>query len=231
MTTINSFLVEKWRRLRKGISDGGLEYLVCSFASRFPEWLFRYYHTVLIRGDQIKLIVRRRQDYKIRLANADDAGDLEEVGIARRKALYRLDRGDTCAIVSKDKRVATISWAATGRLYNRYAGSIIDTGEDGLYLFGVYSVPDERMKGHLHSCYQLQFEHHAKQGRTLKYGVIDILNKGSLKAHRRMGFQIAGETYCVTLFGMSICYYKTWPHKTPKLHLFFRRPPQNLQWV
>jgi len=216
---------------KKGIKDGGLDYALTAITHRFPESLLRYYHTNLIKGDEIKLITRNYKDYEIRFATEADAGNMAHVESEKEKALHRLKRGDTCAIVEKDGQIVSISWAATGRLYNRYAGSIIDTGEDGFYLYGVYSVPEVRMKGFFASCFKLQFEHHLKQGRTTKFGAIEVLNKNSIRTHHRLGFKTVGETYCITILGVTFCYYKSWPIKTKKLHIFVKRPPENLEWV
>lgn len=224
-------LKDKWQRFKKGLKDGGIDYLLYSLTSHFPEWLLRYYHVVFIRGEDIKLFTRPHKDYDIRFADESDAGNFEEVESTREKALHRLRRGDSCVIVLKDDRVVSISWAATGRLYNRYAGCIVDTGDDGFFLYGVYSVPEERLKGFFTSCFKKQFEYYAGQGRTVKYGVIEVLNKSSIKAHLRIGFKTVGETYYLAILGISICYYKTWPVKTRKFHIFFKRPPQNLEWV
>lgn len=217
--------------LKSGFKSGGIEYLLYSIGSHSPEWLFRYYHSYLIEGDELKLITRDYKAYEIRFATLDDAENLNSVEIDRDKARHRLKRGDTCVIALKEGRPVSISWAATGRLYNRYAGSILETGDDGLFLYGVYSIPEERMKGFFASCFKLQIEHYAAQSRVKKYGVVEILNTASLKTHLRMGFKITGETYYVALAGMSVCYYKTWPKKTGKFHIFFRRPPSGLEWV
>ncbi|MEW5925050.1 MAG: hypothetical protein AB1746_13780 [Candidatus Zixiibacteriota bacterium] len=225
------YIKNKVRNLINGVKSGGIEYLLYSIGSHFPEWLFRYYHAYLIEADDLKLITRDYKDYEIRFATLDDIDNLKSVEIDREKARHRLERGDTCVIVLKDGRVVCISWAATGRLYNRYAGSIVNTGDDGLFLYGVYSIPEERMKGFFGSCFKMQIEFYAARNRTRKYGVVEILNMGSLKVHLRMGFKTTGETYYIAILGMSICYYKTWPNRNRKFHIFFQRPPDGLEWV
>lgn len=228
---ISELIKDKFKKLIEGIKTGGVEYLLYAVGSRFPEWLFRYYHAYLIEADDLKIITRDYKDYEVRFATLDDIDNLKSVDINREKACHRLERGDTCVIVVKDGQVVSISWAATGRLYNRYAGSVVDTGDDGLFLYGVYIIPEERMKGFFASCFKKQIEYYATQNRTKKYGVVEILNMASLKIHLRMGFKTTGETFYVALAGMSICYYKTWPKKTGKFHIFFRRPPNGLEWV
>jgi hypothetical protein len=226
-----SRIKEKLNRLKTGFKSGGFDYLLHSLTSYFPEWLLRYYHTFLFEGDELKLITRKHKDYIIRFATEADAGNLDSVDVDREKALHRLRRGDTCVIVMKDECVVSVSWAATGRLYNRFAGSIIDTGGDGVMLYAIYSRPEERLKGFFASCFKMQIEHYQKLKRNKKYGVVESLNTNSIKTHLRLGFEITGETFYIAIAGISVCYYKKWPYRTRKIHIFFRRPPENLEWV
>ena len=225
------FIRDKFRRFTEGIRKGGLEYLLSSLTSRFPEWLLKYYHTYLIEGDELRLPERRHNGYHIRFATLEDAGNLEDVGVDREKALHRLNRGDKCAIVLKDSRVVACCWSTVGRIYARIGGSIVDTGPDGFYLYALYSLPEERLKGFHISCYLKQIEYHKSQNRHQKYGVIEVLNTNSITSHLRMGFRISGETYYFAVAGMSLCFYKKWPQKTRKLDVFFRRPPRKLEWA
>ncbi len=226
-------VAEKLSRLKKGYKKGGFEYLLYSITSRFPEWLFRYYHTFLFAGENPKIITRKNPGYTIRFANVQDAGRFADVESDREKALERLERGDSCVIAvrERDAKVVTISWAATGKLYNRFAGTILDTGKDGYYTYGIYSIPEERLKGLHSNCYKMQVEHYEKMGRVKKYGTIDCLNTNSIKIHQRMGDKKVGETYYLALLGISLCYYKKWPFSGPKVDVFFRRPPRKLKWV
>jgi hypothetical protein len=225
------YICEKLRRLKKGFNAGGFEYLLSSFASRFPEWLFKYYHTYLIEADHLHATNREHKGYSIRFATPEDAGNLESVGVDREKALHRFGRADKCAIVLKGDSVVACAWSTVGRIYVGMSGSIVDTGPDGVYLYGLYSVPEERLKGFHVSCLQKQGSYYESQGRRRKYGVIEALNTNSIVSHLRAGFRITGETYYLAIAGISFCYYRKWPQKTRKVHVFFRRPPQKLEWV
>jgi hypothetical protein len=209
----------------------GPEYLLGAISARLPEWLLSYYHTVLISTRSPRLVTRAYKDYLIRPATMDDINNLNTVDIVPSKARERLARGDTCFIVEKAGRVVAISWGAKGKMWVRYGGQVVDTGEDGFFLYGVYVIPEERMKGLIGPLFKLQFEHFGRDNRNHALGAVDIFNKPSIMLHRRMGFDIVGETYCITLLGLSCCYYKQWPDKTKKFHFFFKRPPDDLPWV
>lgn len=218
-------------KAKEKLETYGLEYILGAISARMPEWLFSYYHTVLISTHHPKLVTRAYRDYIIRPAGMDDINNLLTVDISADKARERLERGDTCFIVEKAGQVVAISWGAKGRMWIRYGGQVVDTGEDGFFLYGVYILPEERMKGFIGPLFEMQFVHYGHDGRDFALGAVDIFNKPSLSLHRRMGFDLVGETYCITLMGVSCCYYKKWPGKSPKLHFFFKRPPENLPWV
>jgi len=226
-----ALLKEKSAKFRKGLKSGKLEYLLYAGTYRLPEWLLRYYHTYLIEAEKLNLITRSYKGYATRFATVEDVDKFEAIGVSKDKVQHRLNRGDTCAVVLKGEEIVGLGWAATGRLYNKYGGSIIDTGENGVILYSVYVIPEERLKGFFSLCFAKQVAHYRAQNRNKIYGIIEVLNTGSIKTHLRLGFEITGETYCFTLLGISLCYYKKWPFKTKKIRIFFRRPPENLEWI
>ncbi len=221
----------KLAKAKDKLKTYGLEYIIGAISARMPEWLFSYYHTVLISARTPKLITRVYRDYVLRPATVDDAANLLLVDITAEKARERLARGDTCFIVEKAGEIVAISWGARGKMWVRYGGQVVDTGTDGFFLYGVYVIPSERMKGFIGPLYRIQFEHFGRDKRSLALGAVDIFNKPSIMLHRRMGFEIVGETYCMTLLGLSCCFYKRWPEPPHRLHFFFKRPPDNLPWV
>ncbi len=221
----------KLAKAKNKIRTYGPEYLIGAISARMPEWLFSYYHTVLISARLPKLITRTYRDYILRPATADDAANLLTVDIDEEKARERLARGDTCFIVEKAGQIVAISWGAKGRMWVRYGGQIIDTSDDGFFLYGIYIIPSERMKGFIGPLFKMQFDHFGGDNRSLALGAVDIFNKPSIMLHRRMGFEIVGETYCITFFGLSCCFYRSWPVPFRRLHFFFKRPPDNLPWV
>jgi len=224
-------LANKSRRFFKGIKSKGFEYFLYFLNERFPEWMFRYYHTYLTRLEKPALRTRDNKGMNVRLATENDADLIEQMGISKEKTIHRLRRGDKCTIIHDKNRILSILWAATGKIYNRYAGSIVDTGGNGLLIYGVFSIAEMRKKG----LYSLGLKHHLNyyrsQGRTVAFAVVEAINDVSRKAHHKLGYRIVGETiYCVFL-GCSICYYRKWPNRSRKFHVFFKRPPKNLEWA
>ncbi|UCD18517.1 MAG: hypothetical protein JSV44_06310 [Candidatus Zixiibacteriota bacterium] len=219
------------KKFQQRIKECGFGYILFAISERLPEWLFSYYHSVLLTCTNPKLLTRRYKDYAVRFATEADMDNLGTVGTSKEKALERFHRGDTCVIVEKDGRIVSISWVAIGEVFIRYGGTILDTGPEGLYLYGVYTIPEERMKGFIGPMFKSQLEYHARRNRKLAIGAVDFFNKPSLALHRRMGFNTVGETYGIIAAGISIVHYKKWPYKTRKLHVYFKRPPRNLPWV
>lgn len=210
---------------------GFLEKIMHGLSWRLPWWLFSYDHIFLMGGRDLKLKVREYPQYKIKLGTLDDVEYVTKSGVNGSLFRYRLERGDCCILVLKDDRAVAWSWSATGRLYLKLGGIIVDTGESGFFFYDVYTVPEERLKGFIMVCYEKQLEYRHERGRWDILGTISAFNIHSLKTHFRMGMKPCGEAFGFTVCGISICFYKSWPHKTRKLHIFLKRPPENLEWV
>jgi len=210
---------------------GTIEKFLHALSWRLPTWMFNYDHTYLIGGRELKLKVRDYPQYEIRRATLDDVETMTKAGIRESLFLHRIKRGDHCILVLKDGRAVSWSWSATGRLFLMLGGIIMDTGPGGFFLYDVYTVPEERLKGFIMVCFEKQLEHHHSLDCWDIYGTISAFNVHSLKTHFRMGFKTCGEAFSMTLAGINFCYYRSWPHKTRKLHIFFKRPPENLKCV
>jgi len=223
---------EKYRRFSKGYKSGGVEYILYMVSSYVPPWFFFYAHQTLVTIHRPEIKAREYDGYRVRAATTDDIESLAELGVfSRDKIRRRLDLGHACTVVVKDGRIVSTGWAATGRIFVKLGGSIIDMGDEAVFVDGLYTIPAERMKGLFASVLKAEYEHFVPQGRNRIYGVIDSINKNSMTSHLRMGFEPAGETRYLILAGVSLCYYKYWPQKMPKLHVFVGRPPDNLEWV
>lgn len=210
---------------------GFFEKVLHALSWRLPWWMFSYDHTYLIGGRELKLQVREYPQYEIRQATLDDVGAMTRAGIREALFRHRIKRGDHCILVLKDGRAVSWSWSATGRLFLMLGGIIVDTDRTGFFLYDVYTVPEERLKGFIMVCFEKQLEHYHSRGCWDIYGTISAFNVHSLKTHFRMGFKTRGEAYSVTMAGINICYYKFWPHKTRRVHIFVKRPPENLECV
>jgi hypothetical protein len=222
----------KFRNLKEGYKRAGLSYLIQAIMWRLPSWLLYYDHSLLFGADEPKIIARKHADYIVRQANLNDIDSIDKLDIyPKGKTAKRFKMGDFCHIVLKGEEVVSIIWAKLGKMFAIQAGAIIDTGDDGFFLDGMHTVTHERLKGLHMIVYKSLFDHMASLGRHHILGIIKAENTISILTHQRMNFKIVGETFYFVLLGVSICYYKKWPYKTRKIHIFFKRPPENLDWV
>jgi len=193
--------------------------------------MFSYDHTYLMNGRELKLKVREYPHYEIRQAVIDDVETMKAAGIKEELFRQRIVRGDHCLIVLKEGRAVAWSWSATGRLFMLLSGLIVDTGKNGFFLYDVYTIPEERLKGFIMSLFEKQLEHYHNRDCWEIYGTISAFNPHSLKTHFRMGFETCGDAFSCTLVGINLCYYRSWPHKTRKVHVFVKRPPEDIECI
>jgi L-amino acid N-acyltransferase YncA len=228
---INKF-ISKLRNFKAGYKKDGISYIINIIMWRVPHWFFHYNHSLLFATDKPRIILRKYPDYVVRAADMNDIDAIERLEIyPKGKTARRLKQGDYCHIVLKGEEVVSIIWAKLGKMFAFQAGSVIDTGDNGFFLDGLHTIDRERLKGLHMAVYKSLFDHMASLGRHHIMGIVNAPNKVSIETHRRMNLSIVGETFYFTLIGMSVCYYKTWPGKTGKIHVFFKRPPGNLDWV
>ncbi len=208
-----------------------LNELVYSISWRLPSWIFYYYHTLLVKSDNPRLPTRKFKTYFLKPVTEEEIPLLVKYGIKEELIRNRLKSGDKCVIMGKDKKIQTIIWGASSKKYLRLSGAILDPGPDGAIIYAGYTTPDARMKGLFAVAFNEIYQSYIAEGRSVLYGAIDTYNKNSLKLHLRMNFKIVGETYFSRLFGIKICYYKSWPYPVRKLHIFIKEPPDGLEWI
>lgn len=208
-----------------------LERIFHGLSWRLPSWLFHYDHTFLVKGRELRLQPREYREYRLRCATADDIAILKREGVKEALFRERIERGDHCILVLKGERAVAWSWSATGRLFVASGGIEIDTGEDGFFLYNVYTAPEERLKGFILGCFKMQLAHNHGRMRHNAFGTISAFNTESLRTHFRMGFRICGETIGVAVAGINVCYYRSWPFPTRRLHVFCRLPAGDIKTV
>jgi hypothetical protein len=170
-----------------------LDNLLHSLSWRLPDWLFKWDHSYLLQSRQLRLIVLPHPDYQVRPTSLEDIGVFERANVDPELIACRLRRGDHCVMVLKNDQLIAWSWTAIGRLLLKLDGAFFDTGEDGFFIYDVYTAPAERLKGLIMNCYELQLNHYRRTGRENIYSAISVLNTNALSTHFRMGFTAIGE--------------------------------------
>ena len=226
-------MLEKIKKLKNNVKSEGFSYILHAIMWRIPKWLSYYNHSFLLTAPKPKIMTRKYPGYEVKIAEISDVDLISEPEIyPKEKMLRRLQKGDSCSLVVKDNNIIAIIWGITPkRIFASDCGAIITIEDDAWFVDGTFTVPEERYKGFHLTCFKSIHGNFALENRTRILGIIHADNEISIKAHRRMGFQIIGETSYWILCGISLCYYKKWPHKTSKFHIFIKRPPQNLDWV
>lgn len=216
---------------KKSLKLSTFDRLISGIARRLPSWLLRYDHTYLVHSKGPKLITRDYTGYEVRYAGADDVGLMTRAGVDGQLFKHRLGRGDNCVLVLHQGRVVTWSWAATGTIFLKLSGVSIDLPPDSFFLYDIYTTPEERLKGFITTCFKYQLEHYRESNRTVIYGVIAASNTPSLKTHYRMGFELVGETYCLTILSIKFAKYAHWPFSHRGWHVYVKDYTKSMEWV
>jgi hypothetical protein len=224
-------MFDKFRNLIKKIWQRDYDYIFDAISWRLPDWLFYYNHSFLLRSDDPRLPKRQYTTYFKKFITGEDCDLLEENGYPRELVLYRLSAGDRGIMMGKDNEIASITWAAAGKRFLKLAGATLDPGPDGVIFYGAHTEEYARLKGLFSTALADLYDKYVAEGRFRIYSNIDVMNANSLSIHKRIGFNIIGETRYVILFGVGICHFKSWPFPTKRVHLFIKRPPGKLKWV
>ena len=222
-------MMKKIVNFLKQLRRGNFDYVFDSISWRLPDWLFYYNQSFLVATDDANLNIKNQQEYQIYFVNEQNSGILEKYGHTKELIKSRLASGDKVVIVSEDDEIVTLVWACSGKRFHKLPGTIIDPGRSGAYYYGIYTREDQRRKGLASMAQNEIYNSYLAEGRYRAYMTINTLNKKSLSMTvKRMNCSIVGNTIYIVLFGIGVCFYKIWPHSTRKVHIFFRKPPNNL---
>jgi hypothetical protein len=132
--------------------------------------------------------------------------------------------------MGQDDKILTLLWASPGKRYLKLGGGILDPGENGIIVYGGYTEKSVRLKGLFPVAFNELYQSFVREGRYIIYAAIHTMNEYSLKLHERMNFIRAGESIHFSIFNIKMTFYKYWPHKAKKVHIFIKTPPNGLFW-
>ncbi|MFH2055525.1 MAG: hypothetical protein ABIJ61_06175 [bacterium] len=222
---------EKLRNFQKELRIHGGQHFLRWLSWHTPGWLFHFDHTT--NWLSVGTVMKPPFDDNLlfRMATEADAEMMRQLSVSPEEFRRRLHLDDKCAIAMRNDEVRSMCWAAIGKLWIKTSGSVLDTGNEGLYVYNGYTLPDERGKGLLKGCYKVLFDYYYPQGRTKVHSAISAFNHVSQVVNRKVGAVSVGETVRVRLFGLNICYYKRWPYPIRRLQFFVRRPAADARGV
>jgi hypothetical protein len=207
-----------------------IDYILSAISWRLPNWLFNYTRAYLMSAVNPKLVHRQLTNHFLRFATTDDIPMIERLGIPGRLTKERLANGDRCVILGRENEILSIIWGATGKRYLAISGAILDTGKDGVIIYGGDTKESERLKGFFPATLYELYAYYTSENRTRIFASVHSLNTASYRVHLRMNFMPIGETVHISLLGANLTWYRKWPYSTKRWHFFFKRPPQGLFW-
>lgn len=206
-----------------GFATHGPGFLLYLISICCPAWLFRYSHTYLFQGKDLFINSKTNEGYEIRFVTISDVAKLKNFRTSMAKAKDRLNRGDICVVVVRnaDDSVVASLWAATDVLYSEFTGTILNTGDDGFYLYSVYTIEEEQSKGLYSGMLLYLITYYYVFNRLFIYAKVDFFNILSIQIKKKIGFKIIGESFAFRLFKFNLCYYKYWNIKLNSNYLFY----------
>ena len=87
-------------------------------------------------------------------------------------------------------------------------GLDLDVGDDSLYLYGAYTLPEARMKGLYNTTIKELYDLYKDNNIHSIYGLVEYTNRNSYNLHLRLNFKPIGKVIFVALalFKFSIFY-------------------------
>lgn len=224
-------IVRKVRTLCDKIKNGHFDYPLSAISVRLPDWLFYYDHSLIINSEQPKLISRNFTKYFKKFVSYDDLDILEKYGYSKDLVKSRLNAGDKAVIMGDNNEIMTIIWGASERKFAKLAGITLDPGKNGLLVYGGYTNEEARLKGLFPTAFSELYDYYKSQGRNRIWSTINVNNINSIKLHKRMNFDVYGETIYVMIFGIKISYKFRWPDNDKRFRIYLKNPIKKMAWM
>jgi hypothetical protein len=218
-------------RIRSGFKARGFRYLLEAGMSRIPPSLFYFDRFLLMCAEGCEIPIRTYSGYETKMLEPGDLEKMTGFTFSAGKAKQELGEGSVCVVVDKEGKAVSWRWGASGSLYVQYCNTVVETGNNGYYSYGLETVPEERFRGHVNTCLKTMHDYYESLDRRLNYTLISVRNRPNVKMHDRCDFHTVGEIITVTILGMHLCYYLKWPFHNKHVTLNFRIPPKGTRLV
>ena len=210
------------QRLRAKLRSSSLDSLLYSLSWRLPKWLFRYTHAILVAAHDLDVVPPDSEIFRFRMAVPSDAENFKLLGVGAETVRKRLSQDIHCGVaVRGDGMICSMVWASTGRLYLEGVGVILETDPEGVYVYNSFTLAELRGHSLYRGCSSAVCDYYKKDGRTVRYGIIDLLNESSFKANGRINLKPAGEARYFVILGLHITLLQNWPKTRKKLTFSF----------
>lgn len=225
-------ILSKIRHWNRKFREQGADSLLYSLSWRLPKLLFHYTHALLVAAHDLDVTAPQSDEFRFRLASPSDAEAYSLLGVSAETVRNRLAQGNVCGVaVRNDGMVCSMVWASTGRLYLEGVGVILDTDPEGVYVYNSFTLAELRGHSLYRGCSSAVCDWFKKDGRTVRYGIIDLLNESSFKANSRINLEPAGDARYFIILGLHITWLSNWPKTNRKLVISFGRQTRGAKAV
>jgi ribosomal protein S18 acetylase RimI-like enzyme len=193
-----------------------------------PIWLFRYRSAVVFSCND-KPVPHDHCTFKdgflFRQAERREADVCSQLsGLPSKEVLRRFSAGDDCYVVFRERVLVHIVWIHYGPCYIRGLKLHLHLSRNDAYVYGIITHPEFRGLG-IYKSTQYHLASLLMSGKTDR--MIQIVyadNKIPLALLPKIGYQIIGQTRCMTVGGINITSVRLSDRKQVILSKFWNEP-------
>jgi hypothetical protein len=212
--------------------QGDIKQFLREIAKLFPYWIFRFNSGTIMVTSSPKVIARNYKSYLSFRADSDDIPEIARLTGLLEPYLYnRLKGGDRCYIIRDlnfDNRIVNVFWGHRGACHIRGFGINLDIGDDSVYLFGAYTLPEVRIKGVFNTTFKDLYESYKQENVSRFYGLVEHENRYSYNIHIRLNFKPAGSVVFIAILFFRMSFYKNLESGKRKFMFFISDPPNKI---
>lgn len=175
------------KKTLKYMSDGNVKGLVQAALHTIMPGAYRRGRAYIYELERLSDNVIFPDSYQFRRTN--DISAIVEFGLKKGICEKRLRAGDLCFASYKGDKIVSVIWGHKGQYYIRGMGYLHTCNQDGSYVYGAITQPDERQKGLFKALLCLISKELLKSTSRKITALVETENAISMKAFRSIGYR------------------------------------------
>ena len=166
-----------------------------SFTFKLPDWLICFNRGWIMKTESFSFPEKLNPAVKALPVSAPASeSDLDNIvrisGVNSQIVSYLLQSGVVCYLASVGNAPpSSIAWSVSHRCYVRGMGFEYDFGTDGIYIFWVATLPQDRGKGLYMRLASEAEKHDRKRGGRSFYVMVELTNAYSKRMFQKIGYK------------------------------------------